>query len=177
MQGDGLIPGRPLTCHTVRHNRNVCVPLTLERQSVNVLTCEFPHRIRGSGRSRRVSWGRKRGRRRARPSRSALPTGTTQPAKEQPPDKNTTHRARNHRTPPTTTRPNLNNQQEQQPTPQVENKPTRTQPARQATHKTSPPPQKRTATHRQPPTKQQPPPNRGTTRTKNHSTPSGRGGS
>lgn len=146
-QGVGFIPARSLTCHTVRHNRNVCVPLTLERRSVNALTCEFAHRIRGSRRPRRVLWGGKGGRRRARPSRSARPTGTTQPAREQPPDTDTTRGARNPGTPATTTRPNLNNQREQQPRPQVENNPTRTQPARQATHKTSPPPQKRTATH------------------------------
>ena len=120
--------------------------------------------------------GERGGRRRARPSRSARPTGTTQPAREQPPDKHTTHGARHHGTPPTPARPNLNSQQEQQPRPQVENKPTRTQPARQATRKTSPPPQKRTATRKPPTNEQRPPPNRGTTRTTNHSTPSGRAG-
>lgn len=43
LQGGGFVLARSLTCHTARHNRNACVPLTLERQSVNVLTCEFTH--------------------------------------------------------------------------------------------------------------------------------------
>ena len=80
------VPPRPLTCHPAWYNRNVCVLLTLERQSVNVLTCEFAHRNRGPVDVRRVSWGRKRGRRGARPSRSAHPTGTAQQARGQPPD-------------------------------------------------------------------------------------------
>lgn len=83
--------------------------------------------------------GERGGRRRARPSRSAHPTGTTQPAREQPPDTDTPHRARHHGTPPTNTRPNLSNQREPRPRPQVENNPARTQPARQATRKTNPP--------------------------------------
>ena len=61
LQGGGLILARSLTCHTVRNNRNACVPLTLERQSVNVLTCEFPHRIGGFRKADRVSWGEKEG--------------------------------------------------------------------------------------------------------------------
>lgn len=80
------------------------------------------------------------------------------------------------RNPPTNTRPNLSDQREPQPRPQVENNPTRTQPARQTTRKTSPPPQKRTATHKPPTNQQPPPPNRGTTRTKTHSPPSRWGG-
>ena len=139
-QGSDSVPARSLTCHTVRYNRNVCVPLTLERQSVNSLTCEIAHRIRGAERPCHVQWGGKGGGRRARPSRSAHPTGTTQPATEQPPDTDTTHGASHHGTPPTTTRPNLNNQREPQPRPRVENNQTRTQPARQATRKTSRPP-------------------------------------
>ena len=177
-QGSGPILACSLTCHTVRHNRNAYVPLTLERRSVNVLTCEFTHRIRGSESPRRVSWGEKEGGD-EEPDRPGRPTQRERHSKPEnnPPTRNATHEASNQGTPPTNTRPNLNDHQEPQPRPQVENNPTRTQPARQATHKTSPPPQKRTATHKTATNQQTPPPNRGTTRTKNHSTPSGWGGS
>nr|DAM75901.1 MAG TPA: hypothetical protein [Caudoviricetes sp.] len=99
MQGESFVPACSLSCHTVQYIRNACVPLTLGRQSVNTLTCEFPHRIGGSRKLCRVLWGGKGGRRRARPSRPALPTGTTQPATEQPPDRHTSHGARHHETP------------------------------------------------------------------------------
>lgn len=176
LQGCGFVPDRSLTCHTARYNRNACVPLTLERQSVNVLTCEFPHRIRPSERPRRVQWGEKEGGD-EEPDRPGRPSQREQhnqlennpPTRTWPTEPATTEQA------PTNTRPNLSDQREQQPRPQVENNPTRTQPARQTTRQPNPPPQKRTATHKTPTNRQQPPPKRGTARTKNHSTPSGWG--
>lgn len=168
-----LVPPCPLTCHTAWYNRNVCVPLTLERQSVNVLTCEFAHQIRGSETGRRVPWGEKEGGD-EEPDRPGRPTQREQHNKPEnnPPTRDTTHGAPSRGTTPTSRRPNLNSRREPQPRPQVENNPTGTQHARQATHQTSPPLQKRTATHKTATNQQPAPPNRGTTRTKNHSPPS-----
>lgn len=134
-------------------NRNACFPLTLERRSVNVLTCEFTHRIREAGTLYRVSWGEKEGGD-EEPDRPGRPVQREQRSKleNNPPDRYTTHRAGKRGTPPANTRPNLSDQRERQPRPQVENNSTRTRPARQATHNPSPPPQERTAPHRQPPT-------------------------
>ena len=170
------VPSSPLPCHSPWCNRNACVPLTLERQSVNVLTCEFAHRFRESMSPRRVLWGEKEGGG-GEPDRPGRPTQREQHSKleNNPPTRDTTHGARNQGTAPTNTRPNLNDQREPQPRPQVENNPTRTQPARQATHQAGPPHQKRTATHKTATNKQPAPPNRGTTRTKTHSPPSGWG--
>lgn len=171
-----MILVRPLTCHTVWYNRNACVPLTLERWSVNVLTCEFAHRIQGCGSLRRVAWGEKEGGD-EEPDRPGRPTQREQHSKleNNPPTRNTTHEASNQGATPANTRPNLSSQREQQPRPQVKNNPTGTQPARQTTHQTSPPHQKRTATHKTATSRQPPPPNRGTARTKTHSPPSGWG--
>ena len=120
--------------------------------------------------------GRKRGATKSPTVQVGPPNGNDTASKRTTPRHGHNPQSPQPRNTPTTTRPNLNNQREPQPRPQVENNQTRTQPARQATHKTSPPPQKRTATHKAPTSRQQPPPNRRTTRTKNHSTPSGRGG-
>nr|DAE80502.1 MAG TPA: hypothetical protein [Caudoviricetes sp.] len=98
-RGDGPVPARPLSCHTARHNRNVCVPLTLERQSVNVLTCEFTHWFRGSGRLRRVLWG-ERGVTESPTVQVGPPNGNDTPRQEQPPDTDTTRGARNRGTTP-----------------------------------------------------------------------------
>lgn len=174
--GGEVILARPLSCRTVRHNRNVCVPLTLERQSVNVLTCEFAHRIQGCGKACHVSWGEKEGGD-EEPDRPGRPTQREQHGKPesnpttrtQPTEPATTEQA------PANTRPNLSDQRGPQPRPQVENNPTETQPARQATRKTSPPPPEKNCAPQNPASRQPPPSNRGTTRTKNHRTPGGRG--
>ena len=170
------MPARSLTCHTRRYNRNVRVPPTLERQSVNVLTCEFPHRIQGVRKRRRVPWGEKEGGD-GEPDRPGRPTQREQhnqqennpPTRTQPTEPATTeHPQQPHgRTRSTnenlshdprlrTTRPE-HNQQDKPPT----------RPAHPLRKELQP-----TRTHRRTAT----PPNRGTTRTKNHSTPSGRRG-
>ena len=160
--GCGFMPARSLSCRTVRHNRNAYVSLTLERRSVNVLTCEFAHQIRGGGSLHRVPWGEKEGGD-EEPDRPGRPTQRERRSKPKnnPPDRDATRGASKQGTPPANTRPNLNDQREQQPRPQVEDNPTRTQPARQATHKPSPPPQKRTAPRRHPPSNRCPRPTEG----------------
>ena len=74
----------------------------------------------------RVLWGEKEGGE-GEPDRPGRPAQREQHSKleNNPPTRDTTRRARNHGTTPTNTRPNLNNQREPQPRPQVENKPNR----------------------------------------------------
>ena len=160
----------------MRYNRNVCAPLALERQSVNVLTCEFAHRIWGPVGGHRVPWGEKEGGD-EEPDRPGRPTQREQHSQHEnnSPTRNTTCGALDQGTTPANTRPNpIANENRNHDLP-AKNNPTRTQPARQATRQTSPPHQKRTATHKAPTDKQPAPPNRGTTRTETHSPPSGWG--
>ena len=131
-----LVPPRPSTCHTVRYNRNVCVPLTLERQSVNVLTCEFAHQIRGSETGRRVLWGERRGATKSPTVQVGPPNGNNTTSPRTTPRHGTQPtKPPAGETPRTNTRPNPSNQREPQPRPQVENKPDQN-----TTRKTSHPP-------------------------------------
>lgn len=80
------------------------------------------------------------------------PNGSGATSSAHPPDTGATRGARNHATSPTNTRPNLSDQQEPQPRPQVENNRTGTRPARQAARKTGPPPGKELRPTGPPPT-------------------------
>lgn len=123
------------------HNRNACVLLTLERQSVNVLTCEFAHRIRGSRAGVRVRWGEKEGggEESDRPGR---PAQREQRGKleNNPPTQGATHGAPSRGTTLTNMRPNLKTIENRNHDPPAKNNPTRAQPERQATRQTGPPP-------------------------------------
>lgn len=171
LQGGSFVPVRSLTCHTVRHNRNVCVPLTLERQSVNVLTCEFAHRIWGSGTVRPVQWGEKEGgdeepdrpgrptqRERHNQQENNPPTNTqpTEPATTERPQQphgrtSATNKNLSHDSRLRTTRPE-HNQQDKPPArpahpPRKELQPTRHPPANSNHHPTEGRPEPRTTAH------------------------------